>query len=203
MTLDNHKFEIQLSSISNDRIEVKIVSDLLDIFDSDVIYTYSGTPSNFFNPQSYMIAVATVQAYVLARCISTDADLVARFSAEMVSNFFDSVAPVFTKSKSTTSEVKTIKAQPVSKSSAKSYRKTRKTAVKITDDIVAKIIDLYLNKGKNAVQIGKQLNVSPGTVSRYLRDNGYFKNSRVKSSTDTAPKSTTVQEAVRSLKAPS
>lgn len=216
-TLHNKQFEIIINDLSNDKIEVIVNSSLYDFLDSETIYTYNGTAKNFFSTESYLIAVAVIESHLLHRVNTEDQKLVAQFSTEMVTSFFQNAATIVTgnksKSSSTSSSTKT-----------RSYAKRKYNGTrKVTRELFDTIVDDYESQGKTPNEIARDRKIAPATVTRALNKVGYkhinkarnreWNDARlkaraanvvvphVKQSTNTRP-ARTVAEAVRSFPAP-
>jgi len=216
-TLHNKQFEITINDLSNDKIEVIVNSTLYDFLDSETIYTYNGTSKNFFSTKSYLIAVAVIESHLLHRVNTEDQKLVAQFSTEMVTSFFQNAATIVTGNKS--------KSSPASSSTkARSYAKRKYNGTrKVTRELFNAIVDDYESQGKTPNEIARDRKVAPATVTRSLNKVGYkhlnkarnreWNDARlkaraanvvvphVKQSTNTRP-AQTVAEAVRSFPAP-
>jgi hypothetical protein len=221
-TLHNKQFEIVINDLSNDKIEVIVKSSLYDFLGGETIYTYNGTAKNFFSTQSYLIAVAVIESHMLHRVNNKDQKLIAQFSTEMVTSFFQNAATIVTgnKSKSSRTALKPSSTTKTRSSSKRRYGGTRK----VTTEIFNSIVDDYESQGKTPNEIARDRHLVPETVSRALNKAGYKQINkarnrqwndarlkaraanivvpRVSSSANTRP-TQTVAEAVRSLPAPS
>jgi len=144
---------------------------LYDFLGSETIYTYNGTAKNFFSTQSYLIAVAVIESHLLHRVNNEDQKLIAQFSTEMVTSFFQNAATIVTGNKSKSS--RTI-LNPSSATKTRSYSKRNYNGTrKVTDEMLNAIVDDYESQGKTPNEIARDRKIAPVTVTRLLNNVGY------------------------------
>ena len=189
--------EVQMTVESNNKISVQ----MNNLSDSSFIYKYNGTPDNFFNTQSYLIATACVENYIRTN-YKTNAIRNHIDSARLqLDAFFNAASTAFTKTVNTLPATAT----PVRKQSKKRNQGIRK----VTPDLIASVVDQYTNQNRTVNQISKDLNMAPATAARILNKHGYkgirkdkpLMTARV-AATPTVQTSNDLMSALRAVQAP-